>query len=839
MNANGHPLPRELALAYLAAGLSVLPIRRDGTKAPDGRLVPSWSPYQQERASEATVRGWFDRPEPPGVAVVCGAVSGSLEVIDFDTKAAEIFPAWCHLVDAEAPRLRERLTFHKTPRPGFQVWYRCPEVPVPGNTKLAEDPDLPGKERTLIETRGEGGYALVPGCPPECHVNREPYRHLAGPPLAAVQDITAAERQLLIRCARLFNTPRATAAPRQQARQGGGLSPGDDFDRRGPEWAELLEPHGWRVARQHGDTTLWLRPDKEGPGWSATTGHCRGEHGEPLLHVFSSNASPFEAEKSYGRFRAYTLLNHRGDFKEAAKDLARQGYGERRNGQARTTANTENGNGSEEEPRGAEEEHVQEAADDPHRLARIALERHRHEGCLGLRYWREEIHKWDGAAYRPVLDKELRAELNATVKEEFDRLYKVELQKHQQEPEESEESGKKKGPPVARKVTGRLISDVAQALAGQVLLPGTVKQPAWVEGAEPFPADELLVCKNGLVHLPSYVAGRPYRHPLTPRLFTANALSYDFRPDVPAPAQWLQFLGQLWPDDPQAIGVLQEWLGYCLLPDTSQHKILMVVGPKRSGKGTIARVLRALVGLDNVAGPTLAGLGTNFGLWPLLGKTVAIISDARLSGRTDAAVVTERLLSISGEDAQTIDRKNLSHVTCQLPVRFVILTNELPRLSDPSGALVGRLILLRQTRSWYGQEDTTLTARLLAELPGILLWSVEGWRRLHERGRFEQPESGKKLVADMEDLSSPIGAFLRECCNVGPGFEVLVRDLYDRWKRWCEDKGRKDPGHEQAFGRDLRAAVPALDVRQPRADGGRVRVYEGVRLKPEEEPIPL
>src|SRR5262249_24032562 len=203
-----------------------------------------------------------------------------------------------------------------------------------------------------------------------------------------------------------------------------------------------------------------------------------------------------------------------------------------------------------------------------------------------------------------------------------------------------------------------------------------------------------------------------------------------------------------------AIATLQEWFGYCLLPDTSQQKILLAVGPKRSGKGTIARVLRGLVGMENTAGPTLSGLGTNFGLWPLLGKTLAIISDARLSGRTDVAVVTERLLSISGEDAQTVDRKNHSHVTCQLPTRLVILTNELPRLNDPSGALVGRMILLRQKHSWYGREDPTLTGRLLEELPGILLWAVEGWARLREQGHFEQPESGKKLLADLEDLAS-------------------------------------------------------------------------------------
>ncbi len=201
-----------------------------------------------------------------------------------------------------------------------------------------------------------------------------------------------------------------------------------------------------------------------------------------------------------------------------------------------------------------------------------------------------------------------------------------------------------------------------------------------------------------------------------------------------------------------------------------------------------------MVGLQNTASPTLASLGTNFGLWPLLGKTLAVVSDPRISGRTDVAAVVERLLSISGEDAQTIDRKNLPHVTTRLPVRFMILTNELPRLSDASGALVGRLILLRQTRSWFGREDNKLTAKLLAELPGILGWAMEGWKTLNLRGYFAQPDKSAALLKDMNDLASPVSAFLEDCCVTGPEFTCLVKEVFGRWKVWCEEKGRKDHG---------------------------------------------
>jgi putative DNA primase/helicase len=241
------------------------------------------------------------------------------------------------------------------------------------------------------------------------------------------------------------------------------------------------------------------------------------------------------------------------------------------------------------------------------------------------------------------------------------------------------------------------------------------------------------------------------------------------------------------------------------------------------------------VGPANVCNPTLGGLATNFGLQPLLGKSVAVISDARLSGRTDAAVVTERLLSISGEDQLTVDRKYLPGVTGKLPTRFVIITNELPRLADASGALAGRLILLRFTKSFYGAEDTLLTDKLLAERPGILLWALEGWRRLRERGRFVQPEASGELMQDMEDLSSPMSAFVRDCCAVGPKLSVAVDDLYLRWVWWCEQQGRKEPGTKQTFARDLRAHLPNVALRQPRVNGGRVREYLGIGLQPVEQ----
>ena len=121
-------------------------------------------------------------------------------------------------------------------------------------------------------------------------------------------------------------------------------------------------------------------------------------------------------------------------------------------------------------------------------------------------------------------------------------------------------------------------------------LPATVASPSWL-AAQPtgLPAIEMLPCRSTLLHLPSM------RHyPATPMFFTVNSLEFD--PDVaaPAPVGWHQFLHQLFDGDIESLDLLQEWFGYCLTGDTSQQKMMLMVGPRRSGKGTIARVLTRL-----------------------------------------------------------------------------------------------------------------------------------------------------------------------------------------------------------------------------------------------------
>jgi putative DNA primase/helicase len=362
------------------------------------------------------------------------------------------------------------------------------------------------------------------------------------------------------------------------------------------------------------------------------------------------------------------------------------------------------------------------------------------------------------------------------------------------------------------------ITNVLQALEAITYLSNKTDPPAWT-GLKSLPDGEVISCTNGLLHVASRtLSGHD------PNFFNQGSVPFGYDASATAP-RWLQFLDQLWPGDQTAINALQEWFGYVLSGRTDLHKILLMIGPPRAGKGVIARVLTALVGRQNVAGPTLASLGTNFGLSPLLDKTLAIIADARLGGGNDQQIV-ERLLSISGEDMLTVDRKYQAHWIGTLLVRFMIISNELPRFGDASGAVTNRFVTLSLANTWLGKENTNLTNELLQELPGILQWSLDGLDRLRRNGKFSEPTSSTDAILTLRDLNSPISAFVRERCVIGPNYEVAPSDLFDAWKVWCDEAGEK-VGTIQLFGRSLRAAFPRVSM----VHGGAGRRYGGIGLR--------
>jgi putative DNA primase/helicase len=487
--------------------------------------------------------------------------------------------------------------------------------------------------------------------------------------------------------------------------------------------------------------------------------------------------------------------------------------------------------------------------DSPHRLAQLFARRVNHPDGLRLQFWRDRFYWWDGCAYREIPEKEIRAEVTNFIAGEMLRLHRLALMAYgMRQASNSGDggeggggggSGSGKGPPKPIHVTTSLVNNVLQALSGIALLTArdVPEQPAWIAGAirPEWPAKEVLPARNALIHLPSLVIGN---HDAvidpTPTFFSTIALSYDYQRAAQPPTNWTAFLDQIWQGDQEAIDTLQEWMGFLLIPDTSIQKILMLTGPPRSGKGTICKVIESLVGDENVVNPTLNSLTTQFGLEPLIGKSVAIITDARVDRHMQTTTAVERLLSISGNDKQSVSRKMISTMDSRLATRFMIVSNLVPQLQDPSGAIASRMIFLNLKAGFLGREVRNLAENLLLpELPGILRWAIEGWARLRERGHFIQPESGMAEKESMEDMASPISEFVKECCEIGNDDMrhcVSRGEMFAAWQAWCQSQGIGRAGNQSKFGRDLRSVVPNLTNFQHRIGGRPVRYYGRIRL---------
>lgn len=434
--------------------------------------------------------------------------------------------------------------------------------------------------------------------------------------------------------------------------------------------------------------------------------------------------------------------------------------------------------------------------------ARVVAAEYIHDHRPTLRHWRGSWIEWNGSRWVELETAAIRAQL-------YKRLEGCHY---------LDKDGKASGWLPSKPK----IANLLEAMAAVLYLPDTINPPMWMTTVVGDPTGPAVACTNGILDVDS----RRLREP-TPRYFNTVAVPFDYKPDPPEPGRWLSFLHDLWPDDPEAIACLQEWFGYVLSGRTDLHKMLLVVGPTRSGKGTIARILTRLVG--TVAAPTLLALGGDFGMAALIGKGLCIIPDARIDKR-NSQVVVERLLSISGEDTVEINRKYRDPWTGKLGARVMILSNELPELVDESGAIGNRFIVLSMMNSFLGRENTDLLDELEPELPAILNWSLDGLTRLMEHGRLTAPASAANAIRTMSDLVSPVSVFLRDECETDPTYTAGVDEVWDSWKKWCEDNG-VSRGTKQSFGKKLSAARPGVRVVRMGSDGARTRAYKGVALR--------
>lgn len=384
------------------------------------------------------------------------------------------------------------------------------------------------------------------------------------------------------------------------------------------------------------------------------------------------------------------------------------------------------------------------------------------------------------------------------------------------------------------------IGAVLHAMKAHLLLEQHVDQPSWMGTDNP---GSWMSCKSGIMRidrdpeydssgLPRNLPGKGDRLllPHDPHFFTGYSVPFDYDAEAKIPRRWLDFLEEVLPDADERV-LLQQWFGYCLSGRLEQEKALLIVGPTRSGKGTIATILSEVMGRSNVTSTKVSSLGKDFGLQPLLGKPLAIVGDARMERVGPGA--TESLLGIIGRDSQSVPRKYGTNWEGVLPTRFLVMSNDIPHFDDPSGAVMGRFALLRMRRSWLGREDFTLKDRLLVELPGIFNWALDGIDMLEDGARLAVPHSSIEAAEDMGRMAAPVTQWVAEQCDLHDSFWAPTTELFSSYSSWFtrHNGGTGDKRGVVHFARQLRAALPGITALR-RADG---HGYSGIRLLSEEE----
>jgi putative DNA primase/helicase len=410
-----------------------------------------------------------------------------------------------------------------------------------------------------------------------------------------------------------------------------------------------------------------------------------------------------------------------------------------------------------------------------------------------LVYWRGDFYQWEATHYEKADDQDIRRTIYRFLNDAMTE----------------------KG---AFKANKKKVDEVIDALKAEVLLSARV---------EPDSGLDIITFKNGLLLLAD---NRLVEH--NPARFSLGCLPYPYDPSLPEPTNWLAFLKSLWPDRSDNIELLQEIFGYYISGRTDLQKIFLLLGPPRSGKGTIREMLTNLLGKNRVVGIMGDRFGKDFGMSGLIDKTALIIPDMRENKRgNDLSTLTERLLNISGEDPITIARKYKDDWQGKLNTRIMIMSNEEPRLPDATGTIATRFIPLKMTISFLGREDRTLRDNLTPETAQVMNWALAGLRRLNERGYFVIPEDSEEIIQHVREAANPLQEFVDDFLIQDPSATTFKSRVFDAYKGWCMTENYKGMNSNH-FARELRSLIPGLKDERPRVNGQPgPRMWGGIRLR--------
>jgi putative DNA primase/helicase len=256
-----------------------------------------------------------------------------------------------------------------------------------------------------------------------------------------------------------------------------------------------------------------------------------------------------------------------------------------------------------------------------------------------------------------------------------------------------------------------------------------------------------------------------------------------------------------------------------------QRKALFPNGPTRSGKSTYIRLMEALVGRDACSAVTLHDLGGNrFAAADLFGKVLNTANELSAAHVDDLSTFK----AVTGDDPVRAERKYGQPFTFRNRALFMFAANEIPTVSEVSGAYLARIRPYRFPHSYEGREDPSIEAAMLAELPGILVRLVEALRRFEERGGYLDDEVTRAALDDFARHSDRVRLFLHETTQAGDDLFMDRGELFRAFESWAQQNRRQVLGRHRFYDH-----VATAGYREAKRRG--VRGFVGLDVLPESE----
>jgi P4 family phage/plasmid primase-like protien len=786
------------ALAWCDAGCSVVPVATDGSKSPLG----TWKQYQTTPASRDQVTAWFTNGHP-GLGVVCGAVSGHLEMLEIEGRAVTDGTASRFLDaldNAGLTALRAALdtTYREiSPSGGAHFLYRVTGG-IGGNTKLARRPAPPdpttGRPRVdvLIETRGEGGFVVVAPSHGPVHPTGNPWLPWGDTPPGHLVTLTADERDSLHAVAASLDeipTPPPIPDTFEHRDPGDGATPGEDFNQRG-DWRAVLEPAGWVPVRALGDRTYWRRPGKT-IGISAVTGGDRGDY----LYVWSTSTS-LPAEAAMSKWRTYAHLHHGEDFTAAASALRRRGYGAPRTEPTRpvpATLPTLN-SGPSNSPNGTVNsipvltppdppiETTYQRSDDGNALVLVD----RFNDTIRFCPQRSRWLAWNGVQWQWC------APDGSIVREYAKRIARA-----LPDGTDTETKRWKQRSLSALGITSMLL----QARTDQrIVVPLTDLDTRTLELNTP----------TGIIDLTTGLL-----RPCDPTALHTRVTATSPNPDAD-PRIWLRFLADTFTGHPDMPSYLQRLVGYSATGVVRQHLLPFAYGAGANGKGVFLETLRAVLGDYATTAPSGFLMAHNYAqheteIARLSGARMVICSEINDTDKFDEAKVKQ----LTGGDTLTARFMRMDHFTFRPTHKLWLMGNHQPTVTSGGYSFWRRLRIVPFTNTVPPEKRIEDFHEILATEhgPAVLAWIVAGAAAYFTKGLIE-PASVRVATAEYEHGQDTVGRFVEECCHLGGDHHVKIRMSVVRsaYERWCLTEGVTAVS-AQAFGRTLKGRFAVGEVK--------------------------